>query len=261
MRFPIQRRNRLVMTVAGALVLAAAAVAFASIPGPNGVIHACYSLNGTLRVIDSSRTCGFGEAAISWNQICPQGPAGPQGAQGPAGIQGPVGAAGPQGLQGVAGPAGAPGTTGPAGPQGPSGILATAAFAGAVSTTDLVPPGTGWVFVGPQASVTLTGTQQLFATANMDAATPSATGFAEFAYTLCYSQVSASGSGPLSGDLSQAHVGFVPGGPGDYTSLGATVSAQPGPGTYTVGFCVDNAVGGAESVQPNYVSGWVLVTD
>lgn len=88
-------------------------IAYASIPGPDGVIHGCYKKSGgTLRVIDRSvANCSRDETSLSWSQQGPagaQGPAGPQGEQGPAG---PAGPAGPQGETGPAGPAGTPGVS------------------------------------------------------------------------------------------------------------------------------------------------------
>jgi hypothetical protein len=82
-------------------------VAFAAIPGPDGVIHACYLSNGTLRLIDPSvSSCRSNETPVEWN------------IQGRAGDQGPAGAAG---LPGATGATGATGDTGPAGPQGVPG--------------------------------------------------------------------------------------------------------------------------------------------
>ena len=91
MRRSGRARTVLSLTV---VALAIAGVASASIPGPDGVIHGCYTKkNGTLRVIDLgvSATCSSSESAISWNQ---QGPQGPGGAPGPAGPTGPAGAPG-----------------------------------------------------------------------------------------------------------------------------------------------------------------------
>jgi hypothetical protein len=63
-----------------------AGIAYASIPGPDGVIHACYKpSDGKLFTIDSSASCPSGTTALNWNQAGAQGPAGPTGPQGPAG--------------------------------------------------------------------------------------------------------------------------------------------------------------------------------
>jgi hypothetical protein len=102
----------------------AAAIAVASVPGSDGVIHGCYPISvtggttkptatATLRIIDPSanQTCatttavGGGpptEAALDWNAAGPQGPAGPAG---PAGVPGQIGATGAPGKTGAAGPA------------------------------------------------------------------------------------------------------------------------------------------------------------
>jgi hypothetical protein len=83
----------------------AAAVAVASVPGSDGVIHACYQVTpgstvpvattgANLRIIDpaAGQTCNTGGAAgpgnevpIAWNQQGPPGQQGPQGPQGPPG--------------------------------------------------------------------------------------------------------------------------------------------------------------------------------
>src|SRR5438270_4133409 len=51
-------------------------ITYAAIPGPAGVINACYKSSGVLRVIDSAKSCGARETAISWSQVGPQGPPG-----------------------------------------------------------------------------------------------------------------------------------------------------------------------------------------
>jgi hypothetical protein len=110
-------RNYALTTAAAVALAAGGTVAYASVPDPGGVIHACYKTpvpaHGTpLNVIDTAGgSCGSGTTAITWNQQGPQGPAGPAGPQGPQGATGP---AGPQGDTGPTGPAG-PSTAGPGG--------------------------------------------------------------------------------------------------------------------------------------------------
>lgn len=59
-------------------ILGVSAVAYASIPGPDGVIHGCRrNTDGSIRVIDSTATCPNGWTALNWNQTGPQGPVGP----------------------------------------------------------------------------------------------------------------------------------------------------------------------------------------
>jgi hypothetical protein len=64
------------------LLLAGCGVAYAAIPdSDDGEIHACRAdaWGGALRVIDAeaSATCAAGETELVWNQVGPQGPAGP----------------------------------------------------------------------------------------------------------------------------------------------------------------------------------------
>jgi type VI protein secretion system component Hcp len=117
---------------AGALLAAAglgagAAVAVASVPSSDGVIHACVDVTtapgGTtvprlgapnLTIIDSNagQTCipakgGIpNQTEISWSVTGPQGPPGVTGPQGPDGVVGKTGATGATGATGNAGPAG-----------------------------------------------------------------------------------------------------------------------------------------------------------
>jgi hypothetical protein len=112
---------------ATATIFAAAGVAYAAIPGSNGLINGCYEKRtGILRVIDADagKTCLSIETPISWNQQGPVGPPGPKGDKGDPGPPGPEGAKGdpgPQGEQGEPGPQGLEGSPGPAGPAGVSG--------------------------------------------------------------------------------------------------------------------------------------------
>ena len=77
------RLTRTRVILLGAITaLAAGGVAYAAIPGPNGVIHGCYDNKGALSVIDSSTSCHPNQTALNWNQT---GPTGATGATGPAG--------------------------------------------------------------------------------------------------------------------------------------------------------------------------------
>ncbi len=77
------RRALVVGVLSIATVLAVAAVARASIPDFDGVIHGCYKTSkpskGTVIVIDSNtgQTCPSGFAPLNWSQTGPRGPAGP----------------------------------------------------------------------------------------------------------------------------------------------------------------------------------------
>jgi hypothetical protein len=73
----------------------AGSVAYASIPGPDNVIHGCRDTkSGALSVIDSSASCPRGTTALSWNQTGPQGQPGQPGVTGAKGDAGPPGPAG-----------------------------------------------------------------------------------------------------------------------------------------------------------------------
>ena len=70
-------RAQRVFALTSATILLTAIIAFAAIPGPNGVISSCYHKNdGTLRVIDSNAQCKSNEEPLSFNQTGPQGPPG-----------------------------------------------------------------------------------------------------------------------------------------------------------------------------------------
>jgi hypothetical protein len=75
--------SRLAYTnVAGtaALVLAIGAFVSAAIPGPDGLIHACYrKRGGKLRAVQAGTACQKSETAIAWSQ---EGPAGQNGQDG-----------------------------------------------------------------------------------------------------------------------------------------------------------------------------------
>jgi hypothetical protein len=83
------RGRRLVLAAAltGAAV-AAGGVAYASIPGSDGVISACYLKSGSaLKVIDSEKSCPKGETMLTWNQGGTPGADGSDGADGVSGYE------------------------------------------------------------------------------------------------------------------------------------------------------------------------------
>ncbi len=81
------------MTVAGVLVagtVLSSALAWAAVPGSDGVITGCRdNRTGTLRVIDAENgeQCRPKESLLTWNQNGPQGPAGPTGEPGLSGYE------------------------------------------------------------------------------------------------------------------------------------------------------------------------------
>jgi hypothetical protein len=78
----LARAYKIGVFIASSLVVAAGAgIAYASIPGPDGVIHGCYKnsnpAQGALITVDSAASCPSGYTALNWNQTGLQGPAGP----------------------------------------------------------------------------------------------------------------------------------------------------------------------------------------
>ena len=70
-------RRALAVAVAAVVFLLLGGIAWASIPGPDGVIHGCRkNSDGSLRAIDHTATCPSGWTALNWNQTGPQGPSG-----------------------------------------------------------------------------------------------------------------------------------------------------------------------------------------
>jgi hypothetical protein len=88
----MRARTRLWVLLAFVLLLATAGgIAYATIPGSDGVIHGCYTnRGGVLTVIDAAagQTCSPLQTPITWNQQGPKGDPDPQGLPGP---QGPPG--------------------------------------------------------------------------------------------------------------------------------------------------------------------------
>lgn len=115
-----QRGIRLLLATTLLLALAAG-IAYAAIPGSNGVINGCYqATSGTLRVIGSNPTvgggkCSAGEKPLNWSQ---RGPTGTRGATGADGVNGATGPTGADGVNGATGPTGADGPSNLAALQG-----------------------------------------------------------------------------------------------------------------------------------------------
>ncbi len=107
----LPRRGQRVLALSTMAILFTGIIAFASIPGGDGVINSCYKKSGDLRVIDSAEQCKSNETALNFNQTGPQGPQGPAGPIGPQGLQGARGATGATGDTGATGPAGTNGTS------------------------------------------------------------------------------------------------------------------------------------------------------
>ena len=88
-------RKRLTIVLTVVLVLLLGGIAYASIPGPDGVVHGCYKTdNKTFFVIDSADSCPSGTTSLNWNQTGPQGPTGTNGTDGTNGTNGIDGVSG-----------------------------------------------------------------------------------------------------------------------------------------------------------------------
>lgn len=87
MKKRLMGRKVLVLAIAGAMLVLAAGVSYAAIPGADGKITACYDKqSGQLRIYDSAtnlpKGCGPKESAISWNAQGQPGVAGKDGVSG-----------------------------------------------------------------------------------------------------------------------------------------------------------------------------------
>lgn len=115
-------KSRLFAAGVGA-TLAAAALQVTSVLAdhdPNA-IHACVSISGKIRIVETPTLCQGKEQPLTWNAQGTSGAQGAQGAEGPQGAQGAQGAEGPQGAQGAQGADGAQGAQGAQGADGAQG--------------------------------------------------------------------------------------------------------------------------------------------
>lgn len=84
----VRQRPLVIAGVSAALVAVIGGVAFAGVPGPTGVIAACYGESSRLvRIIDeeAGQSCRGDENALTWNQKGEKGAQGDRGPQGPSG--------------------------------------------------------------------------------------------------------------------------------------------------------------------------------
>jgi hypothetical protein len=79
----LRSRPAVAVYTAGVVAAFFGGVAYASIPGPTGVINACYATKSphTLRVIDSTQKCPSGTTALNWSAAGRPGPGGVNGIQ------------------------------------------------------------------------------------------------------------------------------------------------------------------------------------
>jgi hypothetical protein len=90
------RTWRLAVLGAAVAVAAASGIAYAAIPGSDGVIHGCVNPSGGVRLIDpgAGGSCSAGETSLNWNLAGAKGATGTQGPPGPAGDAGTAGSSG-----------------------------------------------------------------------------------------------------------------------------------------------------------------------
>lgn len=143
------------------------------------------------------------------------------------------------------------GAQGPAGPQGPSGVIATYSLSGSISGP-IAANSSGYVWVGPTATVSVTQGDYLMVTATATLATTAFLGTAEFAHNICY-QPAAGGAIQQFVGRSNASVG------GLRTAFNSSVRIPLTTGSYRIGYCVYNY---SPTVIDNVdeVTGWVMVT-
>lgn len=143
------------------------------------------------------------------------------------------------------------GAQGPPGPAVPSGVVAIQGFSGFIPTI----PGSasGYAFVGPTTSVTLTSTQRL--TGSASAVLGLSTGGPQaINIGMCYQQ----GAGTINNFYGANYM--APYATTSRLLMTAPATAFLAAGTYNVGFCVFN--NGALALSNNdYVNGWVMVSN
>jgi hypothetical protein len=171
------------------------------------------------------------------------------GPRGPAGAAGSAGPGGADGASGTIGPAGAKGTDGADGAPGPSGVVGTHGFGGAIG--DITGTGTAsgdWQFAGATASVTVADGQRITATAAMGLGATASTAVGS---DIC-SQPQAGAIAPIGDHLTTAV--------STRQVVTAVATFTPGAGFYTVGACVQVALG--QTLDNNNVTdGWFIVTN
>lgn len=87
MKSVLTKRKLSVLAAAAALLAVAAGVSYGAIPSATGVISACKSAAGGIKLIDaeSGELCPGPGQLVEWNEQGPMGPAGPAGPQGAPG--------------------------------------------------------------------------------------------------------------------------------------------------------------------------------
>jgi Collagen triple helix repeat (20 copies) len=194
----------------------------------------------------------------NWERFLARGDTGPQGLRG---ATGPTGGKGPQGPTGPAGPKGPVGDTGSEGPAGTTtALVQTVDISGQPFSFKLTPFST-YVFVSPQANVTVTATQTITGVATLPIGSQLGVGLTDpvtAEFTFCYRLQSAV----------TAPVEFVSGGAQTLPlrehrlQYAMNATAVPGvAGTYLVGLCLKTEAENGDDITFGYTNGWVRVTN
>jgi hypothetical protein len=78
-------KRKLVTALVAVAAVATAGIAYAAIPSGNGVISACKTKDGAVKLIDkeAGQGCNSSQQLVEWNQQGPPGPTGRRARQGP----------------------------------------------------------------------------------------------------------------------------------------------------------------------------------
>jgi hypothetical protein len=184
-----------------------------------------------------------------WEEFAAKGDNGAAGSPGATGPRGPRGAAGPQGDTGPTGPQG---PQGPQGPAGPASIVASYSLSGPAGVTEIPAATSGWIFLGQTPTITVAAGDRLTVSASLALGSTAVGG--AFGYTICSQSDGSSLVSRLASDsfhFVHATTSSIP--------YSTSVTAVLSPGSYKIGFCVQNT--GARSLNLiDRVNGWAVVT-
>lgn len=178
-----------------------------------------------------------------------------------SGLQGPIGAKGSPGVPGSSG------KDGKDGKDGEDGIVSTLSFAGATSPTTF--PIGEKLLLSPYVTVSITSENQKITGVALLGIGGSATspwqGYV--IYDLCYrdetgqiSYFSPKEAGNNFANTSGAQLNQAPGEQTPVTVANSVTNLSPG--TYNIGFCLQNGINNTVSISNNdYLTGWFIITN